>query len=75
MNLDNIQTSRDVAAVLVAWLESRGATFMLRDDDTFHCDLDSARLRDQEHRDGLAKGVLALREEIRWVLQSRQVVH
>ena len=66
----------EATALLVTLLEARGATFTLKPDHTFLCDLDSvtdfSRLPTPE---GIARAVLGLRNEIRNILVARRTSH
>jgi hypothetical protein len=74
IDLDSINTPRDLAAILVAWLECRGATFTLRADDTFHCDANALKL-EAGTADQLSSAVLTLRDDIQSILKARAVSH
>ena len=65
------------AALLLAWLERRGAIVALIDGDFVRVDLNPIPITDfgTMTPEVLAQGVLALRDEIRQILIARRTVH
>jgi hypothetical protein len=68
-------TPAEAAAVLKAWLERRGATVSLTDDDEIRCDLNGAHVQHAEEAEQLACLVMALRDELRQVLRDERTTH
>ena len=67
----------EFAALFLYWLEKRGAVFALNPDNTFVCDLDPMpeSCFDKITPEDVAYVVLGLKEEIKSILLSRQIVH
>ena len=66
----------EAAGLLVSILTRRGAVFTLDADGYFRCDLNGVKdIVDHDDAAGLAKCVLALRDEIRAVLLAERVQH
>jgi hypothetical protein len=65
----------EAAALLMAWLEQRGATFTLTAEGYVTCALDGADIRDYAEADRLATLVMVLRDEIRALLRAARTTH
>ena len=66
----------EAAALLVTLLEAHGATFTLKPDHTFLCDLDSVRdLSRLPTPERIVRAVLGLRGEMRNILVARRTSH
>jgi hypothetical protein len=66
---------REVPALLVASLEGQGATFTLKPDGDFPCDLNGIPNYTYKKAEDMARCGLALRAEIKAELLARRVLH
>jgi hypothetical protein len=66
---------REVPALLVASLEGQGATFTLKPDGDFLCDLNGIPNYTYKKAEDMARCVLALRAGIKAELRAPRVLH
>jgi hypothetical protein len=65
----------EAAALLLAWLEARGAIARLQGDDDVRVDLNPIADMTYEKADAFARGILSLRDELRVILIARRIQH